>query len=139
MDSHLEVIDAFVDGERVDAASLKSALADADGRDYFVDAWTLREAVQQDPAMTGADRRAAVVPPRRATGWWMVAAALVAGIAGGYAAGYRSLTATPAPIVEPPTTTALARPETRGVVPTARPTRVIQLEFHPDTNGGGGN
>jgi len=38
-----------------------------------------------------------------------------------------------------PATTALARPETRGVVPTVRPTRVIQLEFHPDTNGGGGN
>lgn len=139
MDSHLEVIDSFVDGERVDAASLKDALADAEGRDYFVDAWALRDAVQQDPDVMSGERRAGIVPARRATRWWMVAAALIAGIAGGYAAGYRSLPVTPVPVANQPTTTALARPDGRNVVPAPRPTRVIQVEFHPDTNGGGGN
>ena len=33
MDDRFEVIDAFVDGERVDAAALKRALAEADGRE----------------------------------------------------------------------------------------------------------
>ena len=42
----LEVIDAFVDGERVDATRFKAALADAEGRDYLVDAWMLREAAR---------------------------------------------------------------------------------------------
>jgi hypothetical protein len=64
-------------------------------------------------------------------------AALVAGLAGGYAAGYRPLTA-PAPVsVTPPATTVLARPGAREGFPAPRPTRVIQLEFHPDSNGGG--
>jgi len=45
----LEVIDAFIDGERVDADALKTALADANGRDYLIDAWLLREAVRADP------------------------------------------------------------------------------------------
>ena len=137
MDSDHDVIDAFIDGERVDTGALRRALTDTAGLDYFLDTWMLREAVQQDPDMIGTERRQAVLPPRRTTGKWMAAAALVAGLAGGYAAGYRSFATAPAPVVASPATTALARPDAREVFPAPRPARVIQLEFHPDSNGGG--
>jgi hypothetical protein len=137
VDSDHDVIDAFIDGERVDTGALRRALADPAGLDYFIDAWMLREAVQQDPDAIAADPRAVVAPPRRTAGKWMVAAALVAGLAGGYAAGSRVLGSTSAPVTAPPVTTVLARPDAREVFPAPRPTRVIQLEFHPDSNGGG--
>jgi hypothetical protein len=137
VDSDHDVIDAFIDGERVDTGALRRALTDAAGLDYFIDTWMLREAVQQDPDMVGADRRVAVAPPRRTAGRWMVAAALAAGLAGGYAAGYRSLATPPPSVTAPPVTTVLARPGAREGFPAPRPTRVIQLEFHPDSNGGG--
>jgi hypothetical protein len=41
--SELEIIDAFIDGQRVDGAAIKRALADPEGRAYLVDAWLLRE------------------------------------------------------------------------------------------------
>jgi len=137
VDSDHDAIDAFIDGERVDTGALRRALGEPAGLDYFIDAWMLREAVQQDPEALALDRRPAALPPRRTAGKWMVAAALVAGLAGGYAAGYRSLTAPPQPVTTPPVTTVLARPDARNVFPAPRPSRVIQLEFRPDANGGG--
>ena len=83
MDSDHDVIDAFIDGERVDTGALRRALTDTAGLDYFIDAWMLREAVQQDPDTIGADRRPVALPPRRTAGRWLVAAALGAGLAGG--------------------------------------------------------
>ena len=67
MDSDHDVIDAFIDGERVDTGGLRRALTDTAGLDYFLDTWMLREAVQQDPDMIGTERRQAVLPPRRTT------------------------------------------------------------------------
>ena len=138
MDTSLQVIDAFIDGERVNTGALKAALADAAGRDYFVDVWLMREAVHHDrePALPAAvvTQATARSQPRR----WLVAAAVAAGLVGGYAIGYR--------------TTGLMRPQpsagTSAVVvstPAARtdafpvpaPTRVIQLEFQPATTAGG--
>ena len=73
MNPKLEIIDALIDGEPVDAGALRDALAESSGRDYLVDAWLLREAVQEDhapaPALTCL-RQAR--PDRR----WLVAAAL---------------------------------------------------------------
>ena len=60
-DVPLEVIDAFMDGERVDADALKAALADSSGRDYLVDAWLLREAVQAEPV----SEHKSAPPPRQ--------------------------------------------------------------------------
>jgi hypothetical protein len=142
VDSHLEVIDAFVDGERVDAASLKQALADPDGRDYFVDAWTLRDAVQHDPEIAVPEGRSAAAKRPAAAGRWMIAAGLaaglVAGVTGGYMAGLqRSPSSAPVP---PATPTAVARPvPARDVFPAPAPTRVIQLEFRIDSSGNGGD
>ena len=87
MDSSLEVLDAFVDGETVDPAVLKQALSDAAGRDYFVDAWLLRGVVQDEMALDPAPTYAR----SRSTGRsWLIAAA-IAGVClvGGYTAGAR--------------------------------------------------
>jgi hypothetical protein len=141
MSANLEVIDAFVDGERVDPAVLKEALSEAAGRDYFVDLWALRDAMQQDRDVS-ADPRAPAFTSRPASRRWLVAAALVACVAGGYAAGTRSVLlapVAPAPITNSPTPPIAAAPPVRGVFPAPQPTRVIQLEFHPDAARSGGD
>ena len=140
-----EVIDAFVDGERVDAAALKDALADASGRDYLVDLWTMREAFQTDPAK----EHKAVAPPvtsggRRAS-WWLVAAAFATALVGGFAAGQNLGRGTPvsgAPVtgtVSTPVATAPATTPADGPFPVPVPTRVIQLEFRSTSASSGGN
>jgi hypothetical protein len=48
MTDGLEVIAAFIDGERVDAEALKQALADPAGRDYLVDLVALRGVVRSN-------------------------------------------------------------------------------------------
>jgi len=140
MDPHLEVIDAFVDGERVDPAALKHALSDPAGRDYFVDVWMLREVVQHDPEIAVASRRPVAPPPQQRARPWMVAAALVAGLAGGYLVGSRlpasSFSASPATVA---TTTTVRPTPAKDVFPAPPPTRVIQLEFRVDSNGSGGD
>ena len=40
-----EVVAAFVDGERVDAQTLKAALAQPDARDYLAELLALRELI----------------------------------------------------------------------------------------------
>jgi hypothetical protein len=135
VESHLQVIDAFVDGERVDAAALKDALADAAGRDYFVDLWMLREAVQQDREAASIDRPLA---PRRtaarAAGRWLIAASIAVGMAGSYFAGYRTSLVPPG-VSAPPAVAAPARAD----FPAPAPTRVIQLEFQLDNPRSGGD
>ena len=73
-----EVIAAFADGERVDAAALKQALGEPDGRDYLVDLLALREAVQ-----VSAPAYASVPQARRSPLRWIAAAALLVVIGGG--------------------------------------------------------
>jgi len=131
MDARFEVIDALVDGERVDATALKQALADAAGRDYLVDAWLLREGVQDDAALAVS----APVLPARAAGrkpwlpWSIVAAAcLIAGFMAGYRMANRLL-----PLSEP---TVIATPASTSF-PVPAPTRVIQVQFGGDSSAGG--
>jgi hypothetical protein len=139
MSPALDVIDAFVDGERVDPAALKRALAEPAGRDYFVDAWLLRsglqdelgvdEAAPEPVASIAADRRAS----RSARSWGLVLAASIACLAIGFGAG-RWLAASggspaemgPTAPVEIQTT---ASPPQAPVVQPPSPTRVIQLEM----------
>jgi len=139
MESRFEIIDAFMDGERVDAAALKRALAESEGRDYLVDAWLLREGIQEDMALESA-----VAPqPRRARGPrpWLLAAAMLLCVAGAYLIGYRTggvlVPKTAAPVtgsaVAPANTS--APPAKSFPVPPA--TRTIQVDFA--ANGSGGN
>ena len=66
MSEQFHILDAFVDGEAVDPSALRQALADEAGRDYLIDAWLLRDLVQEEiagdeltaPAARGATRAA---------------------------------------------------------------------------------
>ena len=134
MNSELEIIDAFIDGQRVDGDAIKRALADPEGRAYMIDTWLLREAVQENEtgasyAVTVPASRSAKPAPR-----WLVAAAITGSLLGAYTTG--RITARPAPLaVTPPTTTVVAQPSAAFPVPAA--TRVIQLEFHASNSTGG--
>ena len=140
MSEHFHILDAFVDGEAVDPDALRQALADEAGRDYLIDAWLLRDLVQEEIAgdeLTATER---VAPPKRR---WLAAAA-VAGVSllGGYLAGARFPgpiapdPAVPAPAVVAPAlgvspTPVTPDPLVRGVAaPPA--TRVIRLELDPN-------
>ena len=134
MNSELEIIDAFVDGQRVDADAIKRALADPEGRAYMIDAWLLREAVQENE--TGASHALSAPAPRsvKSAPRWLVAAAITGSLLGAYTTG--RITAPQPPVaVVPPTATAVAQPSPAFPVPAA--TRVIQLEFHASTTTGG--
>ena len=90
MTEQFHILDAFVDGESVDPSALRQALADEAGRDYLIDAWLLRDLVQEEladdevatPARTAA--RTATPPRRR---WLAAAAVAVLCLTGGYFAG----------------------------------------------------
>jgi hypothetical protein len=145
MDGPFEVIDAFVDGEYVDPSALKRALAEPEGRDYFVDAWLLRDRVQEEDAASRLPRLAnrPLDEVRGGRSRWLVAAA-VAGVCliGGYLTGFQfarsfgARTVEPAPVAveaAPP-----APPPTSFPVPPA--TRVIRLELDMNwKERGGGN
>ena len=126
MNDHRDVIAAFLDQEPVDVPALERALADPDGREYFLDLLVLRgliggSALRPSVAVQGdrSDRH----DKRRSALWLAAAAALIAvGTTGGYMAGRvidRSATTTPA------TTTAPASAATTGA---PAPTHVIRLE-----------
>ena len=142
MESRMEIIDAFVDGERVDATALKAALADADARDYLVDAWLLREAVLGDGAADAPVAMAATVasaarPMRSRPRSWIVAAAFAGAVMAGYGIGYGTAGRVRVP-AENAGAIADANPPAAGAFPVPAPTRIIQLEFHtsPAVSGG---
>ena len=77
------VIDAFLDGERVDGESLKDALATTEGRDHLVDVLALREWIE------ATEPSAEVLRPRRRSPRWLgLAAAVLVAALGGYAFGH---------------------------------------------------
>jgi hypothetical protein len=49
MDARLEVIDAFVDGERVDPHELERALSERAGRDYMIAACRMKSRSSRPP------------------------------------------------------------------------------------------
>ena len=147
MESELEVIDAFIDGERVDAAALKAALAKPEGRDYFVDGWMLREALREEsegatPGLKTRDSSDSSQPRGFTAARWLVPAALAAGLAGGYVAGYRPTSPAVTPASSPVVTEVASVPAPPpAVFPVPAATRVIQLEFRDlaDAKKSGGN
>jgi hypothetical protein len=145
MSGPFEVLDAFVDGELVDADDVKRALSEPEGRDFLVDAWLLRNVVQDemttDAAVPAPSRQTA---PRRQS--WAIAAA-VAGVSllGGFLVGTRLPNVLTPARLDPPAATAtvpsppatLPAPAPVPVstsFPLPTPTRVIQLEFQTNAN-----
>lgn len=109
-------IDAFIDGETVDATTLDAALASADGRAYLLDALSLRRVMNDAPgdvAIAAAHRARGLPYYARAA---IVAFALV-GL--GYAAGARGGTRPGLGAPEATNVEALDAPP--------EPTRVIEL------------
>jgi len=138
MEERFDILDAFVDGERVDPAELKRALSEPEGRDYFVDAWLLRDNVQEEMAHDPAAPPMRVVPHRRQP--WMLAAAVAAvALVAGYAVGlkYGAPRQSAPPIVAPVPVN--LTPGTPRSFPVPAPTRVIRLELADWKETSGGN
>src|SRR5688572_5921328 len=116
-----------MDGQRVAGDAIKRALADPEGRAYLVDAWLLREAMQEDLTRASHAATLPVARSARPAQRWLVAAAITGSLLGGYATGRITGPEVPG-AVAPPATTVVAQPSPAFPVPAA--TRVIQLEFH---------
>lgn len=115
------IVAALADGEPVEPAALKAALADAAVRDYLVDLVSLRQAVGAMAAQSDIrwrERRS--ILSRR--GWMTAAAAAVLSLTAGYLAGQRTgIQVAPAPMVETVVNF--------GVTPAApQPTRIVPLQ-----------
>jgi hypothetical protein len=135
-----EVLDALVDGELVDPEALDRALAEPEGRRYLIDAWLLREAVQEESAVEVAAPPAAVVAPLRWQSLVVAAGIACVCLVGGYLVGVnlaqvgqRGASHPPPPIVTP---AAPARPSS---FPVPAPTRVIRLELDANWKDSSGN
>lgn len=135
MDAPHEILDAFVDGEAVDPAALKQALADAAARDYLVDAWLLRGLVQDEIASESAPTKPQAAAPVRH--WLIAATAASVCLVGGYLAGARFPAARePRPMPTAPIEAVSAPAPQSFPVPPA--TRVIRLEMDPNWKEGAG-
>jgi hypothetical protein len=83
------VVDAFIDGESVNGAALKHALATPEGRDHLVDLLVLRQTVGAMPPFAvvhAIERRRPLAGPVR---WIAAAAVVMMGVLGGYLVGQR--------------------------------------------------
>lgn len=143
MDPRFEIIDALIDGERVDATALKRALSEDEGRDYLVDAWLLREGVQDETALD-ATIPAPVSRMRSSRSWLAAAAIVTVSLISGYAIGYRmaGTTESTATNTRPvaPVPAVIETTPAPGSFPAPAPTRVIRLDFGTRaTSDSGGN
>jgi hypothetical protein len=113
------VVEAFLDGERVDPEALKRALAEPDARDHLVDVLALRETVW---SMTPSTWAPVARSGRSRARWLAAAAAVVLSLTAGYLAGQQQVpSAPPSPSVE-----AVIHVPDSVVAPA--PTRVIALQ-----------
>jgi hypothetical protein len=127
-----------VDGRRVAPPELKHALAEAEGRDYFVDAWLLRESLQERMALESIPLTRSSSRSKR--GWLLPAAAAVALLIGGGAVGFHLAevvagtrgAATPSPV------SPAAPASTTPSFPVPAPTRAIPIEFTADSSSASG-
>lgn len=134
-----QLVDAFVDGERVDTSRLRAALRNDDAVDYLVDALALRDVVTENvPTVLHPEGVPAISTPKmerrtfrfgnrrpRFASRWLTAAAVVLAAGGGFMAGVW------APGGSPDATISDDAPA---------PTRVIELEPGVNwTESSGGN
>lgn len=122
-----EVIDAFVDRERVDADALKAALASEEGRSYLVDILAMRELVadQPDAIVAPSPQSARGVRSRRVVAFVLASAASAALAVGSYQWGARQAEARSAAAVD------ADRRASAQVIPISEaptPTSMIYLE-----------
>lgn len=115
------VVEAFLDGERVDPEALKVALAEPDARDHLVELLALRETVW---SMTPSTWAPVARPGRARTRWLAAAAAVVVSLTAGYLAGQQRVA--PTPIPPSPTVEAVIHVPDSSAAPA--PTRVISLQ-----------
>jgi len=87
--TNTEVISAFLDNERFDAADLAAALAAPGGRDMLLDLVTLRQLVQ-DGAASDVPGSSGIRPRGTALRWLAAVAAACLVLASGYWLGMRS-------------------------------------------------
>jgi hypothetical protein len=118
-----EIIAAFVDHERVDAAQLAQALAEPEGRQYLIDLLALREIVEEQTPVAARE----IERPTLALRWpWLSIAAavlVIATLASGYAAGLRQ------GVLHPSGGDVQAgAPRTSAPMPAPAPTQVIRLQ-----------
>ncbi|MEO8484561.1 MAG: hypothetical protein ABI634_20325 [Acidobacteriota bacterium] len=110
------IVDALLDGERVDRQALRDALEDRAAREYFVDALVLRQLTHEMAPMTFVAPGSTHAGPKR---WLISAAALVLVATGGYVAGHRRDAS--ASTIDSSTAPA-------AVMTAPAPTKVIRLE-----------
>lgn len=124
MNDHRDVVAAFLDQEPVDVPALERALADADGREYFLDLLVLRGLIGGSvlrPALAAYGDQSERRGKKRSALWLAAAAALVAvGTTGGYVAGRTIDRRVVTPRVEAATSS--------GTAGAPAPTHVIRLE-----------
>ena len=119
----LVIVEAFLDGERVDAGALERALSDAAARAHFVDLLKLRDVVAM---MTPVDAAGASGQSGRFRGvrWIAAAAAVVLSLGAGYFAGQNAHVAeAAAPAVE-----SVVNLDAPPAARAPAPTRIIRLE-----------
>ncbi|HWB29896.1 MAG TPA: hypothetical protein VG736_05280 [Vicinamibacterales bacterium] len=95
----LVTIDGLLDGEAIERERLRAALADAEAREYFVDALLIRQAARElTPPVPVASTKRPHAPWTR----WLAAAVVVAtvgaaGVGGGYTWAHHTIDV-PAPV-----------------------------------------
>ena len=123
MTDHRDVIAAFLDQEPVDVPALERALADPDGREYFLDLLVLRGLIGGSavrPSIAADADRSDRRDKRRSALWFAAAAALVAaGTTGGYVAGR---------VIDRRATTTAQVEASEPAAGAPAPTHVIRLE-----------
>ena len=116
------VVEAFLDGEAVESSMLRTALADANARDHFIDLLTIRGVLNGMDSVSMSAAVPSLRAPRRARWLAAVAAGVLVSLPAGYLAGQRALAATAVPA----TVEAVVISETAPAAP--EPTRSITLK-----------
>jgi hypothetical protein len=118
----LVTIDDLLDGEAIERERLRAALADADARDYFVDALLIRHAAREltpPVPLASTARRARIRWTQWLTAAVVVASVGAAGVGGGYIWAHHTIDA-PAPVET------VVDVSPRTIAPA--PTKVIHLQ-----------
>jgi hypothetical protein len=129
----LAIVAAFLDGEPVESAALKQALATAEGREYLVDLLALRHQVAESEATVALVREQRIDRSFRRRVVVAAAAAVLAASMGGYVLGDRTNAA-----AAPSSGSPVAVVDLSAVPQAPQPTRVVQLRLVASESDGQG-
>jgi hypothetical protein len=97
-DQRLVLVEAFIDGERVDPQALRDALADTEARNHFVDLLLIRDGMEAMPSKASNVVPMAPVAQRTPIRRLAAVAAMVSvSLVVGYAAGQRVMASSATP------------------------------------------